>query len=157
MSFIPTSAYEPGFPLEWEGLDIVSADEATPKWYGVSSGDGNDGVSHLWPDYYVRTCDPYRLAELALVALMNVDYYSWAIENVEVDGDAEYTISATLYNPPDDGEYEVDFNWCDVNGAWTIVEVFPIEDMDSERSRAPRYDSLADAFPPDLLMRVTSE
>ena len=52
-------------PGDWMGLDYESARDATPVWYGVSSGNGNNGVSHLYPDYYVRTADPFRLAELA--------------------------------------------------------------------------------------------
>ena len=174
MSYIPTSAYEPGFSAEWEGLDLASAIEATPRWYGVSSGNGNNGVSHTWPDYYVRTCEPYRLAKLAIVAQFSSESYDWAIENSDVDGKADYTISATIYDPPDD-ETDVDHSqcddgyecegcdqcesdapsWCDVNGAWMIVEVFPIENMDEERSSAYRFDSLMEAFSADVWERIT--
>lgn len=176
MSTLITSfAYEPGFPIEWEGLDLASAEQATPRWYGVSSGNGNDGVSHTWPDYYVRTCDPYRLASLAIVGWFDTDYYEWAIENYETDGEADYTIYATILNPPDDGADERDHSqcedgddcegcdqcesedssYCDANGAWKIFEVFPIADMDDERSSAMRYETLQEAFSDDLLALVT--
>jgi hypothetical protein len=52
----------PGFHPEWCFLDFATADNATPKWYSVSSGDGNNGVSRMYPDYYVRTADPFHLA-----------------------------------------------------------------------------------------------
>lgn len=167
--------YEPGFPLAWEGLDLASAEQATPKWFGVSSGNGNDGVSHMWPDYYVRTCDPFRLAELAMVACFKPEFYAWAIEHTEVDGEAEYTISAIISDPPDDGERdhsqcedgddcegcdecEVEGNsWSDANGAWKIVEVWAIDDMDDKRSSAMRYESLTDAFSVDVLALVEQE
>jgi hypothetical protein len=32
------------------------------------------------------------------------------------------------------------------NGAWQIIEVFPIKDMEEERSSAWRYDSDREAF-----------
>ena len=64
-------------PGDWMGLDYESARDATPVWYGVSSGNGNNGVSHLYPDYYVRTADPFRLAELAMVDKFNDGPAGW--------------------------------------------------------------------------------
>lgn len=96
-----------GLPLsETHGLDYESAREATPKWYGVSWGNGNDGVSHMWPDYYVRTDDPWKLAEIAAVS--NLKDRTWAKENVEIDGEADYTITAMFLDPPDD---DADDSW----------------------------------------------
>ena len=69
---------------------------AEAKWYGVSSGDGNNGVSHMFADYYVKTAEPYRLAELAMLTLFKREAIDWAKENVEIDGEAEYTISAVI-------------------------------------------------------------
>jgi hypothetical protein len=175
MAYISTASYEPGFPTEWEGLDIASAIDATPKWYGVSSGNGNNGVSHMWPEYYVRTCEPYRLAQLAIVSPFNADRYGWAIEHSEVDGEADYTIWAMIVDPPSDDTDDRDHSmcedgdecegcdqcetdessWSDVNGAWMIVEVFAIDNMDDECSRAYRYDGgLTEAFTADLLALV---
>lgn len=97
------------FP-EWAGLDYDSAVGAMPRLYGVSFGNGNDGVSHRWPNYYVRTCEPYILAAAAMLS----DFHPgegqvWCAEHCEVDGEATYGISATLYNPPDDREdYEAE-------------------------------------------------
>jgi len=173
MSYIPTSAYEPGFPPAWEGLDYASADAAMPRLYAVSSGNGNDGVSHLYPDYYVRTCEPYRLAELAMVNTISSDYRAWAVEQCEVDGEAEYTISAVIYDPPDD-DSDRDHSqcedgedcegceqcegegtsWSNANGAWIIVEVFPV---DETNGRALAYTSLNDAFDADMLALIPAE
>ena len=51
---------------------------AEAKWYGVSSGDGNNGVSHMFADYYVKTAEPYRLAELAVLTLFKREAIDWA-------------------------------------------------------------------------------
>ena len=111
-------------PFDTYGLDYESARDATPRWYGVSSGNGNDGVSHTFPDYYVRTSDPWRLAELACVTSFKAGKSrEWAKENVEVDGEPDYTLSATIYEGPD-GETEF-------GAAWLIYEVFPVDPMPS--------------------------
>lgn len=96
-----TQSYEPGFPAEWEGLDYASADEATPRWYGVSYGNGNDGVSHLYPNFYVKTDDPWTLATAATVSYFKAEFQDNALEAVQVDGEADYTIQAVIYEPED--------------------------------------------------------
>lgn len=131
---------------ESHGLDYDSAREATPRWYGVSSGNGNDGVSHTFPDYYVRTNDPFRLAELAAIGMLNHKYRSWAKDNVEVDGEADYTISATFIEGPNE---ETEFGM-----AWLIVEVFPI---DQPGSSTPQYDNIDECFDDLLVALVPSE
>lgn len=118
---------------EHHGLDFESAREATPRWYGVSSGNGNDGVSHMHPDYYVRTNDPFRLAELAIVSSFKDEWKAKAKKAVDVDGEADYTISATIYEPldeepPEETEDEYQMSYSEANGAWLIYEVFPIDD-----------------------------
>lgn len=92
------------------GMDYESAVEATPRWYGVSFGNGNDGVSHMWPNFYVKTCEPWTLAAAAMLSDFKPgEGVAWCAENVQIDGEAEYGISATLYDPPDDREdYERD-------------------------------------------------
>lgn len=151
-------------PVETIGLDYESAAEATPRWYGVSHGNGNDGVSQSYPDYYVRTADPYALADLACIAAFKPEWQDWACEVCDTDGDAEYTIQACIYNPPDDGEgrdhsecedgedcagcdmCEPDSDWCSANGAYHITEVFPVNQDDMADSTAPEYASLREAF-----------
>lgn len=132
--------------------------ENTTRLYGVSSGDGNSGVSHMFADYYVRTNDPFLLATVAQISTFKKGAgQEWCARNVEVDGEADYTVYAVLYNPPcedtPDGEYpesdnpedeEDGRNWSDANGAWSIVEVFPA-DEDETRERNV-YDTLEDAF-----------
>lgn len=164
-----------GLPAnESYGLDYESAREVTPRWYGVSFGDGN-GVSHTWPDYYVRTADPFMLAGAAIVANWNDDdMRSFVVENAEINGEADYTIYATILNPPDDesNEWECEcgisrdddictvcesgrpemgdnVSWCDANGAWLIVEVFPVGDMPGALlpfDDRPAYVSLLSCF-----------
>ncbi len=138
----------------------------TSKLYGVSSGNGNNGVSQMWPDYYVRTNAPWTLARAAILSLFKVGKgQSWALRNVDVDGDSEYTIYATLANPPcedtPDGEYpdiedeseaseaEDGRNWSEHNGSWLIVEVFP--ETEDPREGRPIFDSLLEAFGADVL------
>lgn len=84
--------------------------ESKVRLYGVSTGDGNNGVSHMFADYYVITGDPWRLALAATLAEFKSGFgKAWALRNVDIDGDSEYGISACLYNPPcedsEDGEY----------------------------------------------------
>lgn len=85
------------------GMDYDSAVEAMPRWYGVSFGNGNDGVSHAWPNFYVRTCEPFVLVAAALLSDFTPgEGITWAFANMEVDGEADYTVSATIFDPPDD-------------------------------------------------------
>lgn len=133
------------------------------RWYGVSSGNGNDGVSHLYPDYYVKTNDPWRLAELAAVSTFKDGAGTeWAKRHIVIDGEAEYTISAFFDDPPCgktvDGEYpdlpeDVEYedaedgrNWSMHNGAWQIFEVFPVDVDIIESSSGLAYESLDDCF-----------
>lgn len=139
----------------------------TKRIYAVSSGDGNNGVSHMYPDYYVMTNDPWRLAELAIVSQFKTKGKPWAKRNADIDGEAEHMISAVLYNPPcedtEDGEYpetdddenaEDGRNWSETNGAWMIVEIFP-EDEPNENK--PIHDSLEDCFEAEDLALVPAE
>jgi hypothetical protein len=129
------------------------------RYYGVSSGDGNNGVSHMFCDYVVKTDDPYRLVELAAVTTFKKGKgQAWALENMEVGGEAEYVLSAVFYESPEEqqearedaqakyeaGETEDDpSNW-DNGPAWLIIEVFPWDDDLPER--CPVFDSLEDAY-----------
>jgi hypothetical protein len=75
---------------------------AQARYYAVSSGNGNDGVSHLFPDYIVKTDHPYALARLAaLTTFKHGKGQAWCEENLDVDGEAEYTIYATLMESPE--------------------------------------------------------
>jgi len=104
------------------------------KWYGVSSGNGNDGVSQSFPDYLVFTSDPWFVARAAMVQLWKDE--AWANSVVDIDGDAEYTISATIYEGPH-GETEF-------GAAASIVEVFPISEHDNYNCQ--KYECIYDAF-----------
>lgn len=175
--FISSLAYEPGFPPVWEGLDYESAKDATPRLYGVSFGNGNNGVSHTYADYYVRTSDPWTLARVAMLESFKRPFWDAALSAMDVDGEAEYTISAVIYNPEDvdsseapeadhslcdDGEdcegcehceRDEDDSYCSANGAWCICEVFPETDPRDSRMI---YDSLDAAFSAEGI-RLASE
>ena len=122
--------------------------------YGVSSGNGNDGVSHMFADYYVKTDDPWRLARLALVSSFKDEWKERALNAAEVDGESEYTISAMILDPLDEVYDEESGSWSESNGAWLIVEVFP-DDEPREGTRV--YDSLDAAFESADLALVAAE
>lgn len=146
------------------GMDYESASEAMPRLYGVSFGNGNDGVSHTYANFYVRTCEPYTLAAAAVLSDFKPgEGIVFAIKNIEIDGEADYGISATILDPPvdemdptgeglpdPDDSFDPDDSWSSHNGAWLICEVFPVE-PDDARDSVPYYESLSDAFTPDLI------
>lgn len=103
------------------GLDYESAREVTPQWYGVSFGNGNDGVSHTFPNYYVRTADPFRLAAVAMLANFNnagPEDKRRIIDATEIDGERDYGISAMILNPEDiEPEADPEDIECDECGA----------------------------------------
>jgi len=116
---------------------------ATERYYGVSSGDGNNGVSQMYPRYIVKTSDPWRLAKLAAISdFKEGEGQKWAKEEMQVDGEADYTISATFLEGPD-GETAY-------GAAWLIYEVFPVEQDEVESWRSDPYkiiyESLEDCF-----------
>lgn len=135
------------------------------RLYGVSFGNGNDGVSQMFPSFYVRTNTPYDLALAALLSEFKPGKgQAWAARHADVDGEPDYTIYATLSCPPcedtEDGEYpeledgveyedaEDGRNWDMHNGSWMICEVFP---EDEPREGTPVYDSLEDALTADVI------
>lgn len=119
----------------------------TPQWYGVSSGDGNDGVSHMYADFYVHTDNPWRLAKLAAITTFKPKFQQWAGDNVEIDGEAEYTISACFYSMPDDKD-DMERDYCPL-----IIEVFPEPDDDwRDRRGAPEYLSIEACFGKDAAL-----
>jgi hypothetical protein len=124
------------------------------RLYGVSTGNGNDGVSHMFADYYVRTDDPWRLARLALVSSFKDEWKERALDEAMVDGESEYTISAMILDPLDEENEEDEEPWSSFNGAWFIVEVFP---EDEPREGRQVYDSLDDAFESADLALVAKE
>jgi hypothetical protein len=117
------------------------------KLYAVSRGNGNDGVSQMFPDYYVRTNDPYRLARLALVTQFLPCAQEQVLDECRVEGEADYTISAVLYDPLDEEPAEDGMSWCDANGAYMIVEVFPDDGPDmADPYHRFVYDSINECF-----------
>ena len=130
------------------------------RWYGISTGDGDNGVSRIWPSYMVKTDRPWDLARLAAEhEFRDGAGKEWARRNVDIDGDEEFGICAMFLDPPceetADGEYpeienpedaEDGRNWSEFNGAWLIVDVYPIDDETRENSTAPEYESIAACF-----------
>lgn len=130
------------------GLDYESAVDAMPRLYGVSYGNGNDGVSHTFANFYVRTCEPYTLAAAAMLSMHDA-ILDYTAENLDVDGEAEYGISAMLLNPPDDRvDYESDLtaaqecvdiareNLCECEAYGTSVQIEESQDELSEAESA---------------------
>ena len=158
---------------EWIGLDYDSARNAMPRLYGVSFGDGNDGVSRMFPRFTCRTCDPYTLAAVAMLDQFTAgEGHAWAASVMMIEGEAEYGVSATIFNPPDDeserdhsqcddgddcagcGQCEGDgMDWCSVNGAWLVVVVFPLDDQPGD----PNYTSLSALTGHDTALLVLAE
>ena len=125
--------------------------------YGVSTGDGNNGVSHMHADYYVRTDDPWELARRALRSKFKPEQQDEVEMLADIDGDEDYTISAVIYDdpglaPPSDDDDEGS-DWFDDSGpAWFILEVFPENDEEwlAEHTEGPYgrpiYNSISEAF-----------
>jgi hypothetical protein len=148
-------------PGETFGLDFESAFECTPRWYGVSFGNGNDGVSNVFPSYCVRTADPWKLAHAALLANFNdvplndgpQTWREWASENVEVDGEAEFGITATIYDPPDEDDEEPDYEELAINAGYMVSCInneyywHPKDEPElDERDRNQVHDTEAEAW-----------
>ena len=148
MSIIFDVQYNPAFPPEWEGLGYESAEACTPRWYGVSFGDGSNGVSHMWPSYYVRTFDPWTLASAALIDRFDAGHMAQASEELDTGGEADYGISATLYEPLDREEPESHYHCESCDGEWdeasgaTVCESCGSHDITEEQGE---YESWCDA------------
>jgi len=151
---------------------------AESRYYAVSSGNGNDGVSHLFPDYIVKTDRPYALALLAAVTnFKRGEGYAWAQENVEIDGEADYTIYATFFESPEfqeeraemekrlaslDPETEQDeieeleseLEDFQPDCAWLCFEVFPWDASEDQQARHPLpiYESIEECFGEDCAL-----
>jgi hypothetical protein len=123
------------------------------KLYGVSYGDGNNGVSQMYPDFFVRTNDPWRLARLAAVTQFKVEFQDKAIAQLDVDGEADFTIYANIYEPLDVEEGDEGYGeWSEANGAWSITIVFPATDEDVTDDRV--YASLEECFDDEILKKI---
>lgn len=73
--------------------DTLNDDLPNLRLYGVSTGNGNDGISHMYPDYYVWTNEPFKLCEIAALAQFKEGAgRAWAKKHVDIDGEAEHTI-----------------------------------------------------------------
>ena len=119
-----------------------------PILYSVSIGDGNDGVSRIVPDYYVKTNNPFHLAVAGLLANFNFATADRLADAVETTGEPDFGVSATLYEWPD-GETEFD-------AAYMICEVYQVEEYDA-LSDKKTYESLEAAFSVELLVLVREE
>jgi hypothetical protein len=102
------------------------------RWYGVSSGDGNNGVSHTFADYYVKTDEPWRLAELAaLTTFKKGEGVDWARENMAIDGEAEYVIGVTFLESLETQEAR-DEAQSAVDSAENTIEAYSLGEVDEE-------------------------
>ena len=111
------------------------------QWYGVSYGNGNDGVSHFSPNILVYTDDPWTLARAAMIFEWKDKV--WANENVDLDHNGDEMVSATIYEGPD-GETEF-------GAAYMIVEVFAVNESEYN---CTKYDSIYEAFDDETVKLV---
>lgn len=121
-----------------ESATIDQAMAPLPRWYGVSTGDGNNGVSHMFPDYYVFTADPWRLCERAAESSLRPGV------EFEVDGEADYCISAVVYDSPEfyDDVSEEDMEDFEAGPCPFILDVFPVEQSEVDAARADPWGKL---------------
>lgn len=117
--------------------------EAAARLYGVSFGNGNEGVSHMHPDYYVMTIAPFVLVRAAMLNNIRLGLWPWALDCMDVSGEPDTCISAVLSEGPN-GETEFGV-------AWLICEVFPVDEKTND---APLFDTLKQAFDPATLRRA---
>ena len=97
--------------------------------FGVSTGDGNMGVSHIFPDYIVRNvADLWELAERAAKSDIKPEHH----DEIEVDGDDTCVVAST---------YDPNLEYCDY-----VLEVFPIDDRDTATATCPVYQSIDSAL-----------
>jgi len=140
--------------------------EDAPRWFSFATGNGNDGVGHSYPDSFVRIAPRFAYAFLEEAALQCLTDEGRAIVerdgSCEVEGDAEYGLSAVILNPPEDDSADEDEDsedsedsededsareeresmWSDHNGAWFIAELHPCEGGPHTSARA--YDNAAE-------------
>jgi hypothetical protein len=121
------------------------------RWYGVSTGNGNDGISHMFADYYVKTSEPWDLARVALIDQFKPEGMDWAKDAMEIDGEAEFTIHGVIYDPPDMTGGE----WSEHNGAWLLLDVFPVSEEEM-RDGTPTYESISEAHSAQALAHIAS-
>lgn len=112
--------------------------------YAVSTGNGNDGISHLYPNYIVRAPvdSEYLIARLACLASFNSGWgRKWAKREMSVDEMGPDAAQACIYDPPGrDGR-----GYSEHNGAWRLWDVFSADEA-SDATEAPRYDTLEACF-----------
>jgi hypothetical protein len=110
------------------------------RHYAVSYGNGNDGLSRLWPDFTLW-CDPGAIGDVARVAMITRGFASprWVKANVEIGEEYNDAVQACLLNPPRSPD------WCEANGAWKLCEVYLADEAD-DRSEAPEFVNPVAAF-----------
>lgn len=114
------------------------------QWYGVSYGNGNDGVSRSHPNILVYTDDPWTLARAAMIYEWKDKV--WTNENTDLTGEDDYGVTATIYEGPN-GETEF-------GAAYMIVEVYPITEIELNTHDCTRYDSIYTAFDDETIKLV---
>lgn len=154
-------------------------DNTEPRLYGVSIGDGNNGVSHTFADYYVRTADPDLLVVAAAYDEYKPKAWDFLDSELEIAEEAEYTRTVWLYDEPDfellpatcpscmgsgfnvyddaepcpecEGSGVVPDEDDEIRPAAFILEVFP---EDNPRESRPIYDSIEDALSAEAIARA---
>lgn len=125
-----------------EHFEVVSDYEA--REYAVSSGNGNDGVSHLYPDYIVTAPvdSEYLIARLACLASFNSGWgRKWAKRELMLSDMGPDSVQGAICDAPGrDGR-----GYSEHNGAWRLWDVYPADEA-SDASECPRYETLEACF-----------
>ena len=123
-----------------------------PQYYGVSSGDGNNGVSSSYPDYLVLTNDPWCLAKCAAISSFKRGKgWQWARDNMETEGEEDYGITVSFSESPEtqkERENADDDDYGSDGGAWLIYEIHLWQGDPPDNISV--FDSGEEAFDEDL-------
>ena len=108
-------------------------------------GDGNEGN---FPRFTLTTDHPFEALEALVLDDFCPSHLEWAQESLDVDGEPEYGVYATIYEGPD-GEQAF-------GAAWLTAELQPMTETDMEHSRRPHYDDLRDIVSEETYARYLS-
>jgi hypothetical protein len=160
-----TGAYGESIRVRDESLirKLQETGEEEERYYGIATGDGNSGISHSFPEYIVKTNNPWDLAKLAAHAQFKDDpaIQEWVAHNMEIDGDSEYGISvvfpesieqqeareeeferrrAAAEEAGEEFDPESDYDDWGGDTSWFMVDVFPMEASEVDRLSCEVYD-----------------
>jgi hypothetical protein len=114
--------------------------------FAISYGNGNDGLSRLFPAFTVEAPagSEYILARLATISQFTKTGRPYIARNLHVDEAGEGAAQAVVYDPPRSP------GWSEHNGAWKLADAFPADEA-SDHADVPHFESPAAAFGGNLV------